>query len=293
MNDLARRIDVMILPLRVVWGRWTVWLVRVGQRRKIILGLTRFVRQQEPLFQRRLLTEMDPARVVCLADFSAFFSVNREVSSVAVVSGSLREPELRFLPSECSVELLNFTDNPHLFDLEKDWSGRDWEPFLGKYDLVLCEQVLEHVVNPELAVRNLAKLLKPQGILHVSVPAVNNRHGGPRYFFSGFAIETIEHWFRGAGLEVLHRGSWDSNKGSRMYSTSDWAPLASSGPIIFFVLALFLKWTGISYLFLLFRGKLRDLSLYPAQPLFPIRPSRNSVSVWAVGRPVSASSMLI
>ena len=43
----------------------------------------------------------------------------------------------------------------------------DAEPI---YDVITCSQALEHILTPRLAVRNMARLLRPGAILHVDVP---------------------------------------------------------------------------------------------------------------------------
>lgn len=40
----------------------------------------------------------------------------------------------------------------------------------GDFDLILCQQVLEHLVEPETALRNLMAMLRPKGILVITVP---------------------------------------------------------------------------------------------------------------------------
>ncbi|MBN8852325.1 MAG: hypothetical protein BGO55_01085 [Sphingobacteriales bacterium 50-39] len=51
----------------------------------------------------------------------------------------------------------------HELDLEK-------QKLAGDFDLVLCQQVLEHLVEPETALRNLVAMLRPGGILVITVP---------------------------------------------------------------------------------------------------------------------------
>jgi 2-polyprenyl-3-methyl-5-hydroxy-6-metoxy-1,4-benzoquinol methylase len=49
-----------------------------------------------------------------------------------------------------------------------------------KYDLILINHVLEHLADPELAVKTIRKSLKADGILYLSVPGLKN----PDYYFS-------------------------------------------------------------------------------------------------------------
>lgn len=264
----------------------------LDRQRKAVKGLLDFICTQEKTFQLRMLTQMDPGRVFSLQDFSNFSSQNlSQIKSVAVLGGSLDEPELNFLPPGVETTMLNFDANPKLFDLSKDWSKSEWSEFRSKFDLVLCEQVLEHVVEPNRAVKNLAYLVKEEGFIHISVPAVNNTHGEPHYFFSGFALRTLDYWFNLVGFHTIQKCSWNSDKGARMYSTSDWAPLATSGPLLFFLLALRLQLGHPASMLVLAGRRMRNFMKYPLQPLFTVRKTNNAVVVWCTAQAQGAESM--
>lgn len=53
----------------------------------------------------------------------------------------------------------------------------------GKFDTILCTQVLEHVPNPFLAANELHRVLKPGGRLIVTVPFLNNYHMEPHDYW--------------------------------------------------------------------------------------------------------------
>ena len=40
----------------------------------------------------------------------------------------------------------------------------------NRFDLILCQQVLEHLTKPELALHNMVKMLKPKGIIVLTIP---------------------------------------------------------------------------------------------------------------------------
>lgn len=258
-------------------------LQRLREQRILNATIIKFVRNHPKPIQRRLLTELDPGRVVSLVDFQAYAATYLGcVRSVAVVSGSEREPELLLLPPNAQITQLNFSDNPVLFDLGKDWSGEAWSAHHDCYDLVLCEQVLEHVVEPGLAVKNLSQITSPNGFLHLSVPSINNRHGEPTFFYGGFAPETLEYWLQNAGLSVMEVSSWNSDKGSRMYSTTDWSPLAQSGPMVYFLLAVSLLWKEPKELVRIVGGRVRSFLRYPGQYLLPAGMTKNAVVSWVL-----------
>jgi SAM-dependent methyltransferase len=49
----------------------------------------------------------------------------------------------------------------------------------GKYDAVFCTGTLEHVRDPTTAVRELHRILKPGGLVHIDVPFIQGYHPDP------------------------------------------------------------------------------------------------------------------
>jgi SAM-dependent methyltransferase len=54
----------------------------------------------------------------------------------------------------------------------------------GSFDVVFSMAVLEHVDNPFLCARELARVLKPGGLLYVDVPFLQPEHGYPHHYFN-------------------------------------------------------------------------------------------------------------
>lgn len=242
---------------------------------------------RHPREQRfRLLTVIDPGRVVSLLHFARAISVySASLGSVTVISGSDSEPELSYLTPSVTVSQLSFEADSARFDLAKDWNDPSYQEFQDKFDLALMEQVLEHLVDPRKAIANAASILKPGGFLHISVPAINNRHGEPYFYFSGFSEEILELWLQAEGFDVIDHFVWKSNKGARMYSTCDWSPLAASGPPRFFVMGLWLSLTRPARLLRMLFMRLRSSLIYPFSPLFSDW-SPNSVTVSVLARKI-------
>jgi 2-polyprenyl-3-methyl-5-hydroxy-6-metoxy-1,4-benzoquinol methylase len=68
-------------------------------------------------------------------------------------------------------------------------SKADIETFMGKdYDVVICNDVLEHLENPGIAVSKLVQMLKPGGTLCISVPALQ--------WLFGYHDELLGHYRR-------------------------------------------------------------------------------------------------
>lgn len=76
------------------------------------------------------------------------------------------------------------------------------EPDAG-FDAVLCTEVLEHVAQPEMALRELIRLLKPGGDLILTAPFVSFTHFAPYHFCTGFNRYFYEHHFNLLGVEIL------------------------------------------------------------------------------------------
>lgn len=56
----------------------------------------------------------------------------------------------------------------------------------GSFDAILCTEVLEHLPNPQLALKEFARLLRPGGRLLITAPFVSFTHFAPYHFATGF-----------------------------------------------------------------------------------------------------------
>ena len=84
-----------------------------------------------------------------------------------------------------------------------------------RFDVVFCEQVLEHVHDPFLAARHLHDLLEPGGHLVVTSPFLVKVHELPMYGMHDywrFTPRGLRTLLEAAGLEVDHVDGW----GNRM-----------------------------------------------------------------------------
>jgi SAM-dependent methyltransferase len=149
-------------------------------------------------------------RAVVLAQFIEqtieIFSNNRNIR-IAVVGGSDDEPEIRALKAlglKLEVSIFGIEENIQYLDLNN-------EPVLtqtsyGKYDLILCSQVFEHIWNHESAFKILLQLTSKDSYLWLACPASNHPHGSPSYFSAGYTSEYLSLNLNRMGLTIIAAG---------------------------------------------------------------------------------------
>jgi SAM-dependent methyltransferase len=77
---------------------------------------------------------------------------------------------------------------------EMDYIGNIWDIAENDetFDVILCTEVLEHVVYPIDTIKEFSSLLKTGGKLILTAPANSPRHMDPYYFYSGFSNRWYE-----------------------------------------------------------------------------------------------------
>jgi SAM-dependent methyltransferase len=81
----------------------------------------------------------------------------------------------------------------------------------GTFDVVICEQVIEHVIDPCAAAENLRRLCSPDGHVIVSTPFLIRVHELPMYGMPDywrFTPRGLRTLLERAGLRVDAVGSW-------------------------------------------------------------------------------------
>ena len=102
-----------------------------------------------------------------------------------------------------------------------------------RFDVVICEQVLEHVVDPWGAAANLRKLTTPGGHVIVSTPFLIKVHELPQFDLRDywrFTPRGLRTLLQSAGLEVDKVDTWGSRRGvignlRRWSAPRPWHPL--------------------------------------------------------------------
>jgi len=96
-----------------------------------------------------------------------------------------------------------------------------------RFDVVICEQVLEHVTDPNAAAVNLRGLCRPGGSVIVSTPFLIKVHELPMYGMCDywrFTPRGLRLLLENAGLEVDSVGAW-GNREAVLGNLDRWAAL--------------------------------------------------------------------
>jgi len=80
----------------------------------------------------------------------------------------------------------------------------------SSFDFILCTEVLEHVPEPILAVREMARILRPGGKLLLTAPLGSFLHQEPYHFYGGYTPYWYKKFLPQVGLDII---SIEPNRG--------------------------------------------------------------------------------
>jgi SAM-dependent methyltransferase len=73
------------------------------------------------------------------------------------------------------------------------YDGQKFPFEAGSFDSILCNQVLEHVFNPEEFIKEIHRVLKPNGVIILTVPFMWDEHEQPFDYarYSSFGLKAL------------------------------------------------------------------------------------------------------
>ncbi|MGE4290654.1 MAG: methyltransferase domain-containing protein [Desulfovibrio sp.] len=95
--------------------------------------------------------------------------------------GCGRQPYRSFLPATATyvgMDIQSVEGVDHVYPVGGNFPFQN-----GVFDAVLCTQVLEHAEDGQLILDEIRRVLKPGGVLVVSVPFIYQLHGAPHDYF--------------------------------------------------------------------------------------------------------------
>ncbi len=179
-----------------------------------------FIKNFDIRYNNKLSNHFNYSRVVSLYDFHRLLNELKLkfFSKVAVVSGSIKEPELALFKYD-DLDILQFDSISNLYNLDDDWSATNNSIELKSrpynedhYDLILCNQVLEHIFSPEQGMKNIYYIMKKNSYAWISIPTINRIHGEPYFYSAGYHPRYLFRLCKKLGFEVVHIGAWGSRK---------------------------------------------------------------------------------
>ncbi len=154
------------------------------------------------LLPETIVSRLDPF----LAEIDRFASAAASScpAGALVLDAGAGEAQYRNIFSHCRYIAVDLAVGDPGWDYSKLSAITDlcYLPFADStFDIALCLVVLEHLPEPALAVKEIARVLKPGGRLFVIAPLLWEEHQTPHDYFR-FTRYGLSHLLRQAGLKV-------------------------------------------------------------------------------------------
>ena len=119
------------------------------------------------------------------ADFRDLIIKSISIDDCVLDIGKAMREKFEHIKCE-KLETLDVNDFGEYPDIIFDLCSDDVELLKNKYDKIICLAILEHVYNPFDAVKNLMKMLKPDGVIYGFVPFLHHYHAPNDLQFQDF-----------------------------------------------------------------------------------------------------------
>lgn len=72
----------------------------------------------------------------------------------------------------------------------------------SSFDAILCTEVLEHVPEPILALKEMSRILKSGGVMYLSAPLASGLHQLPYHFYGGYTPQFYQKFLAEFGMNI-------------------------------------------------------------------------------------------
>lgn len=93
----------------------------------------------------------------------------------------------------------------------------------NRFDRIVCTETLEHVTEPDRVLRELARVIRPGGILLLSVPVLSPVHQAPHDYFR-YTPFGLRHLLKKTGFTAVSIDTYGVTSRSCTRYSSRWAP---------------------------------------------------------------------
>jgi len=161
---------------------------------------------------KALSANLHYGRFLLLNEFIGIFKPTTIMPlNIAVLGGSKSEVEIKHLENlNLSLTVTTFGIDEHS-DIESDLN-RPIVGFTNQFDLVLCNQVLEHLDNPQQCLSSIVDMAKPHGFIWITCPASNIYHLSPDFYSAGYQSKFISNYIKSKGGTILDEGTLGSER---------------------------------------------------------------------------------
>ena len=146
------------------------------------------------------LWDVNISRIILLKKFKEIvlpnLSRNKRID-IAIIGGTLNEVELKFISGNYSVKVFGVESYDCYLDLNVEMRDS------FQFDLIICNQVIEHIWNINNAFLTFKSMLKKEGLLWITCPCSNMAHGSPDFYSAGYTHTFLDRHASLAGLRKI------------------------------------------------------------------------------------------